>query len=179
MAFEKIIDGILAVEKGYVDHPNDRGGPTNYGITLATARANGYLGDMREMPVDFARRVYAKRYIVDPGFADVAGIDTAIAEELIDTGVNMGPGRAAEFLQRALNSLNQGNRLGHDLLVDGKIGSQTLVALEKLMAWRGAMASTVMVRLLNAQQAVRYVEIADANPSQRDFMFGWIAQRVA
>lgn len=29
MNFDRIIDGILAKEKGYVDHPADRGGPTN------------------------------------------------------------------------------------------------------------------------------------------------------
>ncbi len=48
MNFEPIIDAILRAEQGYVDHPNDRGGPTNHGITLAVARANGYDGDMRE-----------------------------------------------------------------------------------------------------------------------------------
>lgn len=37
MNFEPIIDAILRAEQGYVDHPDDRGGPTNHGITLAVA----------------------------------------------------------------------------------------------------------------------------------------------
>ncbi len=29
MTSDEIVDRIIAVEKGYVDHPADRGGPTN------------------------------------------------------------------------------------------------------------------------------------------------------
>ena len=95
MNFEPIIDAILRAEQGYVDHPDDRGGPTNHGITLAVARANGYDGDMRDLPVSLAREIYRRRYIVAPAFDKVAAINAEIAAELIDTGVNMGPARAA------------------------------------------------------------------------------------
>ena len=36
MSIETIIDGVIRRERGYVHHPNDRGGPTNMGITAAT-----------------------------------------------------------------------------------------------------------------------------------------------
>lgn len=178
MNFERTIDEILQAEKGYVDHPDDRGGPTNHGITQAVARANGYDGLMRDMPVSFAREVYRKRYIVAPGFDKVALIDERVAGELIDTGVNMGPGRAAEFLQRLLNVLNaQGSRYP-DLFVDGRIGNVTLAALRAFLKWRGANGSTVLMRGLNSQQGVRYIEIAENNPSQESFVFGWLLNRV-
>jgi len=35
-----LIDRIIEVEGGYVNNPNDKGGPTKYGITEATARKN-------------------------------------------------------------------------------------------------------------------------------------------
>lgn len=178
MNFEPIIDAILRAEQGYVDHPNDRGGPTNHGITLAVARANGYDGDMREMPVSLAREIYRRRYIVAPAFDKVAILNADIATELIDTGVNMGPARAAEFLQRLLNGLNaQGSRYP-DLFVDGRIGKVTLDALAAFLRWRGLDGVKVILRGLNSQQAMRYLDIAENNPSQESFLYGWLLHRV-
>src|SRR3546814_10787624 len=51
---------------GYVDHPNDRGGPTNFGITQAVARANGYLGEMRKLPRETAKAFYRAIYWAGP-----------------------------------------------------------------------------------------------------------------
>ncbi len=36
---------ILSFEGGYVNHPNDKGGPTNKGVTIATWRRVGYDKD--------------------------------------------------------------------------------------------------------------------------------------
>lgn len=178
MNFEPIIDAILRAEQGYVDHPDDRGGPTNHGITLAVARANGYDGDMRDLPVSLAREIYRRRYIVAPAFDKVAAINAEIAAELIDTGVNMGPARAAEFLQRLLNGLNaQGSRYP-DLFVDGRIGKVTLDALAAFLRWRGLDGVKVILRGLNSQQAMRYLDIAENNPSQESFLYGWLLHRV-
>jgi lysozyme family protein len=179
MNFDRVIDGILAVEKGYVDHPADRGGPTNYGITQAVARANGYQGDMRSLPVSLARSIYERRYIVEPRFDQVAAIDEGIGLELVDTGVNMGPARAAEFLQRWLNGFNSGGSRYADLFVDGRLGPLSLGALRAFLAWRGAEGARVMLRALNGVQAARYLEITEGNRSQREFLYGWIRERVA
>lgn len=129
MALSHLIDGILDREGGYVSHAHDRGGPTCWGITEAVARANGYTGDMRAMPQSFAREVYRKRYWTAPRFDRVALESESLAEELCDTGVNMGPAIAVRFLQRALNVLNQEARLFPDLVADGEIGPATLGAL--------------------------------------------------
>jgi lysozyme family protein len=179
MNFDPIIDGILAVEKGYVDHPNDRGGPTNYGITVAVARANGYQGNMRDLPIGLARSIYERRYIVEPKFDQVAAINADIATELIDTGVNMGPSRAAEFLQRWLNGFNSGGSRYAELFVDGRLGPVSLEALKAFLKWRGVEGGKVMLKALNGVQGTRYLEITEANKSQRDFLYGWIRERVS
>lgn len=178
MSFDPVIDAILNKEKGFVDHPSDRGGPTNWGITQAVARANGYEGDMRLMPESFARQVYLKRYITEPAFDQVHALSEKIGNELIDTGVNMGPPVASMMLQRWLNGFNlRGSRYG-DLFVDGRIGRVTLDALGKYIAWRGEQGVRVMCAALNSTQGVRYLEIAEKNPSQEDFLYGWMLHRV-
>lgn len=175
---EHIIDEVLRVEGGYVNHPADRGGETAFGITVAVARANGWTGPMKDFPREFARAIYRKRYITAPRFDQVLAIDAAIGEELIDTGVNMGPGRACEFLQRWLNGFNSAGRY-QALFVDGRLGPVTLDALRAFLAWRGADGRTVMLRALNGLQATRYLELAEARPEQRQFLFGWVLNRVA
>ena len=103
-----LIDAVIDREGGYVDHPNDPGGPTRWGITAATARANGFAGDMRQFGRERAAAIYARTYWRGPGLDRIADRSPALAAELFDTGVNMGPPVAVGFLQRALNALNRG-----------------------------------------------------------------------
>ena len=174
---DKIIDDVLKSEKGYIDHPSDRGGPTNFGITLATARASGYQGDMRDLPLSTARAIYQRQYIIAPKFDQVLAIHEGIGTELIDTGVNMGPATAVRFLQRALNVFNARGVKYPDLIVDGQLGPASLNALRAYLGWRGTEGGAVMLKTLNALQAVRYIEIAEGNPTQEDFVYGWIRGR--
>lgn len=178
MSVQSIIDCIVSREGGYVNHPSDKGGPTCWGITEAVARLEGYTGDMRNMPREFAVAVYRRRYVDKPGFAPIIKLSDRIAEELVDTGVNMGPGIPSIWLQRVLNALNRQGRNYGDIKVDGDIGPATISALSKLLAARGREGEIAVLRLLNCLQGVRYLEIAEAKQSQEDFLFGWILNRV-
>lgn len=178
MNYEAIIDSILKIEDGYVDHPDDRGGPTNYGITQAVARANGWTGPMQELPLTLARMIYMKRYITEPHFDQVATVNSKVGFELIDTGINMGPARAAEFFQRCLNVFNlQGSRYA-DVFVDGRIGPVTLEAFRAFMRWRGEAGERTFLKALNCVQGTRYIEIAENDARQESFIFGWLTHRV-
>lgn len=175
----RVIDDILRAEGGYVNDPADKGGETNFGITVAVARANGYTGPMRTLPVTVARAIYLARYITGPKFDQVLAIHAGIGAELIDTGVNMGPRPAAEFLQRWLNGFNDTGTRYPVLTVDGRLGDQSLAALAAFIAWRGQDGASVMLRALNGLQAARYLDITEANKTQRRFLFGWLRTRVA
>ena len=179
MKINDLIDKIVTTEGGYVDHPSDRGGPTKYGITEQVARAFGYKGDMRDLPVETARAIYLRRYWHDPNLDMVHALTPSVAEEMADTGVNMGPGTAIKFLQRALNHLNSQARHYPDVPVDGQLGPLTIVALKSLLLKRGVEAEVVLVRMLNAQQSVRYMEITERDAKQEDFAYGWQSQRVS
>jgi lysozyme family protein len=178
MTIDQIIDGILQREGGYSDRAEDRGGPTNWGITRATASANGYHDDMRAMPQSVARDIYRRRYWLEPGFGKVSLFSPSIAEELADTGVNMGPATAARFLQRALNVLNLEHTVFPDIVVDGEIGPTTLNALGAYLKFRNKDGERVLLTALNCLQGNRYIELAEARPNQEQFVFGWLAQRV-
>ena len=176
-----IIDTITALiqrEGGYSNNPDDKGGETIWGITIATAKAFGYTGDMASMTQQTARDIYAQRYWRQPRFDDVALVSAPVAEEMLGTGVNMGTGTAGKFLQRALNVLNQGDKTYPNVSIDGAVGSMTLAALKAFLAARGKAGETVLVRMLNAQQSVRYIELAEANSTQESFEYGWQLNRV-
>jgi lysozyme family protein len=173
-----IIDELIEREGGYVNHPDDRGGPTRFGITEAVARAHGYAGEMAAMPRDEATAIYRRLYWLRPKFDEVASRSTAVAAELFDTGANMGPAVAATFLQRALTALNRNGEDYPDLVPDGRIGPRTLAALDAFLKARGQSGETVLLRALEALQGERYLRLAERRPANEAFLYGWLANRI-
>lgn len=181
-ALALILGGIYAAEGGYVNNKADRGGATNYGVTEQVAREHGYLGDMRNFPkhcydrmTTCADKIYTDAYIDKPGFRPWLVMDPGIAAEAIDTGVNMGPAIGAKFLQAAINK----SCAGADLAVDGKLGPKSTTTYQACSVKLGPQ--TFCLRVLNAmddQQKRRYEWIVQRNPSQRQFLKGWIAWRI-
>jgi lysozyme family protein len=175
---DRLIEEVIEREGDYVDHPADRGGPTRWGITQATARRNGYMDEMRYLPQSDAAAIYKRKYWLLPGFDKVAKTAPKLAAELFDTGVNMGTGTAVGFLQRALNALNREGRDYADLIVDRRIGPATLLALNSLLCRRGADGETVLLKAVEALQGAHYVRLAETRPSQEAFLYGWLANRI-
>jgi lysozyme family protein len=176
--FDALIGPLLAREGGYVNDPNDRGGETNFGVTIAVARENGYGGPMRAMSLDQAKAIYRAKYWAKPGLYLIAPLSAKVAEELFDTGVNMGTGTAAMFLQRALNALNRMAGDYPDIRVDGAIGPATAAAFAAYLKRNGAKAEAVMLKALNVLQGARYIELAEGRASNETFLNGWLANRV-
>ena len=175
---EALIDALIEREGGYSNHPADRGGPTKFGITEAVARAHGYSGAMRELPREEAVAIYKRLYWLRPRFDQVAERSAAIAAELFDTGVNMGPAVAATFLQRALSALNRNRKDYADLVPDGRVGPATLAALDSFLKLRKAGGETVLLRALDALQGERYLRLAERRPANEAFLYGWLANRI-
>ena len=178
MTIDQLIDAVLDREGGYSNHPADPGGETNFGITAAVARANGYDGAMRDLPVATARAIYRRLYWLRPRFDAVAAQAPLVAAELFDTGVNMGPPAAVAFLQRALNALNRGATDYPDMPVDGLIGAITLAGLAAFLARRGAGGERVLLKAIEALQGERYLALAERRPANEAFLYGWLANRI-
>jgi lysozyme family protein len=172
-----LMNMINNVEGGYSDNPSDSGGPTIWGITETEARAHGYTGDMHDLSQSFALSIYTTRYVSDPRFDLIGAIDCAIGLKLVDTGVNMGPSQSAMFLQRALNVLGMQGQLYPKLTVDGSAATLTRGALTAFITKRGSDGRKVLLNMLRAQQSVDYMTIAEANPTQETFEYGWQLNR--
>lgn len=118
--FDTSLAAVLAHEGGYSNHPEDNGGPTNLGITLASYRKwvarDGNIDDLRGLTKGQAAKVYRGAYWNAISASDLpSGIDYAV----FDFAVNSGPARAAKALQRIVGAT-----------VDGKIGPATLAAVK-------------------------------------------------
>lgn len=176
---EALIEALIDREGGYVANPADKGGPTCFGITEAVARANGYRGAMCDLPRDEAAAIYKRIYWLRPRFDQIAARSERIAAELFDTGVNMGPAVAVTFLQRALTALNRNGGDYPDLVPDGRVGPNTLFALDAFFALRGkSSGEAVLLRALEALQGERYLRLAERRPANEAFLYGWLANRI-
>jgi lysozyme family protein len=179
MDVDALIDALIEREGGFVASPSDESGPTRFGITEAVARANGYRGAMRALPREEAAAIYKRLYWLRPRLDAVAERSPAVASELFDTGVNMGPAVAITFLQRALTALNRNAKDYPDLVPDGRVGPQTLAALDAFLELRGKVTGeTVLLRALEALQGERYLRLAERRPAKEAFLYGWLANRI-
>ncbi len=124
MNFSEALQHVLKHEGGYIDHPNDPGGETNFGITVAVARENGYLGDMRTIPMSVVESIYKRKYW-DKVRADE--MPESVRFALFDYAVNSGPNAAIRALQRVLGVAD-----------DGVLGPMTLAAAQAQSAGLGA-----------------------------------------
>ena len=153
MNFDTAFDLLLGHEGGYSDHAADPGGKTRYGITEALAREVGYKGDMRELPLDLAKRIYLERYW-RPVRAD--DLPPGVRYAVFDAAVNSGPAQATRWLQRALG-----------VTADGVIGPKTLTA--------AYAQDTNALRLRMLSQRLRFMA---SLPNWPAFSRGW-ARRIA
>lgn len=173
-----LIDDVIGREGGYSKHAADRGGATRWGITEAVARAHGYRGEMPAFPREDAVALYKRIYWIRPGFERIAAIAPDIAAELFDTGVNMGPGVAVSFLQRALNALNRGASDYADIAPGVRIDDATVAALATFLAKRAPNGTRVLMKALEALQGERYLDLAERRPANEAFLYGWLANRL-
>ncbi|EHU1483072.1 glycoside hydrolase family 108 protein [Acinetobacter baumannii] len=117
ITFDEVFERTIGHEGGYVNNPKDPGGETNWGITIKTARENGYIGAMRYMKRDQAKEIYRKAYWER---AKCAQYNSAIGFQMFDAAVNHGIGNAIRMLQRAVGVAD-----------DGVVGDITLGAINK------------------------------------------------
>ena len=166
----EIINHIIHIEGGYVDNPSDSGGATKYGITAAVAHEWGYSGEIKDLPRQTAFDIYENQYWNSLKADEIENLSPLIADEIVDTGVNMGVNRAGKFLQRVLNVFNNKGIFYPDLKVDGHVGSKTVDALRLYLNVRN---ENVLLKALNSLQGAFYVELSERREKDETFIYGW------
>lgn len=155
----ELIDRLIAREGGFVNHPDDRGGPTNMGITMATLQAWRKTGisinDVEDLDIGEARQIYFANYWQRPGLNTLA-IGSYPLDMLFDSCVLHGPTRTVRLLQACLGC--------H---VDGKIGPITRECAGRLDGPR-------LMALFMAARVEMLGEILTQSPRQSAFAHGWM-----
>lgn len=159
--FDPAISYLLPNEGGWTNDPNDHGGCTNFGLTLADCLLFPEFGihsceDLRHISMDIVRKIYYATYW---HYGNVA--DQRVATKIFDTAVNVGVGMGAKIAQRAVN------QCGVSCAVDGQWGPKTETAIN-------SAAPDKLLPSLVANLKAYYRKIVDNNPSQAKFLNGWL-----
>lgn len=157
-SIKQSLEYALKNEGGYVNHPLDKGGPTNRGITQKTLEK--YLGhnvtadDVKNLDYQTTINIYKKFYW------DIINLDRifdqAIATAIFDIGLLCGPHTAVRFCQEILH-----------LDVTKHMDDKTIQAIN-------SKTNTASFIEKFIERSIQYFEAIVANKSsQRVFLKGW------
>jgi|TARA_R110000824_G_scaffold123218_2_gene280797 lysozyme family protein len=147
-------------EGGFVDHPDDTGGPTNHGITIQTlSEARGQSvsrGDIHALSRNEAVEILTRVYAEQPGYIRIVHPWVQLA--VIDFAIHSGPRTATKALQRAVGTIPDGL---FGPITERSVNEATAFALEKA--------------LISARLA-HWAQIFQRDHSQRVFAAGWLSR---
>ena len=154
----EVLDSLLESEGGFVNHPLDKGGPTNFGITQATLgrwrRVAVTLDDVKTLSRDEALTIYNAQYFRK---TKIYQLPESIQAIVLDDAVLSGSITAIKTLQRNLSHAT----------VDGIIGPKTcsLTAQHR---------TDDLITKLVQSRVEGYCRIVQRDTTQVIFLVGWV-----
>jgi lysozyme family protein len=181
--FDLAVARLLKTEGGFVNHPKDPGGATNFGISLRFLLIEGRIdanhdrfadfdldmdgdidvADIRKLTHKDAEVLYRRCFWDRLG---CEGFARPLGEMLFDQAVNGGIGAAVKILQRAINFASG---------VDGAMGAQTRAAVQRVLAFPAKGMPALVVAYREMAKA-RYRSLVKGDPILRVFLKGWLAR---
>lgn len=164
-AFEKAHEFTARWEGGYIEHANDPGGATKYGISLRFLKQQGLevgdidgdgdidADDIKALSLESAAAIMKREFWDKLGLEDIKPLCAMV---VYDTAVNMGPSYARKMLQKALG-----------VPADGKWGSITRSAI------RICNDKHTAVSMCHIRRA-HYHELVKKNAKLSEFLRGWL-----
>lgn len=154
--FHEAFHKTVGHEGGYVFDKDDPGGETHFGISK---RSYPDL-DIKNLTLDMAKEIYRNDYWLPMKCDEIE--DQGVAAELFDFGVNAGHRQAVKTAQEAVTLLWK------DIKVDGKIGPQTVQALN------GYKHPDRLVVTMKSLRAMYYINLVREKPALGKFIGGWL-----
>lgn len=176
--FDIAIKTILNHEGGFVDDKDDRGGATNFGLSLKVMRtyclcdkqfrkqffknkAHIDKEDIKSLDIKTAKEIYKYCWWDKYKYKNI--LDQSCSTKIFDTQVLMGPYYSHKFTQRAINLLS----CGYKIAEDGILGSKTINAIN----------ITCPLDFISKYKELcknYYINICKKNPTQNKYLKGWI-----
>jgi lysozyme family protein len=150
---DRAIDFVLSNEGGYVCHPDDPGGETNFGISKRSYPHE----DIKHLSSARAREIYERDY-----WLPIRGpeLPEQVAVPLLDYAVNAGVVKAIRALQAMLRVKR-----------DGRFGPITIDALRQRVSDKGALR---LAEELILERAVFLVKLGCRRHGSEVFLTGWM-----
>jgi lysozyme family protein len=156
---DQMIWDLIAREGGYVDDPDDDGGPTKFGITEKTLGIARNIAatrhDVRQLTQRGAFEIYKKMYFEDVGLERIE--DVGVQTVVFDAVVLHGRVRAIRLLQKVVGET-----------MDGALGPMTASAIN------GCAFSQTVVNRFSVERLKLVAGFVVAKPKKLKFLKGWV-----
>ena len=155
--YRNIIPFIKRFEGGYVNHPNDKGGCTNMGVTISTFRQyygrNKTCEDLRKLTEEQWQYIFKKGFWdrIQGDKIECQSVANMIADYVWASGVY-----GIKYVQKLLG-----------VSADGVIGAKTLLAINSYPS------SKELFERIRQRRLDHFDAIVKNNPSQKVFLKGW------
>lgn len=162
-SFQKAFNYVLGDEgRKYTNDPNDKGGPTKFGVTKKAFEAyfkrEALISEIENMSESTAGTIYYFDFWKPLGLDSV--IDNAISTSIFDCGVLYGLRVSANMTQKSLRAC------GRSLMIDGVIGPQTVSFLNEISAY-------LFLTVYRGQVLQEIDDIIRVTPSDEEYRHGW------
>lgn len=170
--FEYALDIILRHEGKFSDETHDKGGASNYGISLRYLRLkeldlnkDGIIDerDIYTVDKDIATFIYKRDWWDRYKYNKIR--DLRLAGKLMDLSIWMGANQAHKILQMSLN------RLGQNISVDGVLGSETFNAIDDFEIVGN---SDQLLKEIRDNSVYFIINLVASNPDLTKFKRGWL-----
>ena len=169
-----IFDHVIRAEGGYVNDPDDNGGPTRYGVTQTVwtnfcgtdPSHEDWPTDVKDISKEMAKAYYDHRF----SFMEMWRLPAPLWNSVFDFEVNAGR-NAIKVMQEMAREHGLRRNRHEPIEVDGIIGPLTEGGVNRLH-W--AFGTRHFLYQYTARRMAYYLTLTEKNPKYDKYLAGWL-----